>query len=978
MTPAPKMLILFQSWPVIQQRYVLKNAAPIIWYPHLTVYTDPNRQLTLAEVRDRFLRNDRPKNVSEYTIGSPSPQSRLWAVLPIYNVSYQSGWSLDFGDPLTGRGTTLTGLSVAELIGNRYLINQQPNTSNQTDFGSIIGIQLAISDSPSKGISLLVFTLDPKGDRPFVMPITLRPGVAPPPQNAIWQNPILYWTMAGILAGGFVFMAFLSGQPWMAAGALMALAMVAPLLGPTELISVSVDIPVKWPLLIYLTQSTALVCLLWAIGQKFSLSICKNLVLFGLLATQAGISTLVFMNSAAALWIFILIFAPAFLWAAIVVGLLSLTNFAAAVVLSMAIALTGLATGLQIMAEQNLVPASSFTLNAQVMFLVILVPLWIFSMTFIPIGNAEHVDVPRPQKADKDLDRLDRLRQVKESYDYNNLLKVIDHERKQLAAARTREMVRGEEMRKAKELADEANRAKSAFLAVISHEIRTPMTGILGMVKMLLDSTMSKAQSEYVQTIKESSNAMMGLLNDILDFEKIESGKMAIEKLDFDLHRLISGVMTLMNGPASNKGIDLLLDQDFSVPHFVVGDMTRLRQVLLNLVGNAIKFTHQGYVKVKISATTESNLNLEQISYQVYFAIEDTGIGISPEAQRTIFNPFSQADQTIARKFGGTGLGLAISKLLLEAMGSQINIKSREGDGTTFFFTLAMPEGHAARAEEISGIAPSPLPSNKQESPVERSLRILVVEDNTITQRVLQTLIEYQNHKPIILSSAEQALSFINMGEQFDLILTDIQMPGMNGLEFARHVRALNSPFAQSVPILALTGNIEADDIQECLQAGMNGHLGKPIDPDVLEKTLRDIAHAVPAALAVASSVTAPQKEHEFTNSGEIELELLGTLRESLGDAQLSELLRGLYDKTEEVIAALQEQGTRDLEFTRARAHEMKGMCGNFGLLKLAEISKNIEKQAKLGALGDIPVLIDQLPVVYRQGRREIDAWLAT
>ncbi len=429
-----------------------------------------------------------------------------------------------------------------------------------------------------------------------------------------------------------------------------------------------------------------------------------------------------------------------------------------------------------------------------------------------------------------------RLKQSKESADQARLLRVIERERELMAELRERELQRTEEMRKAKEAADQANRAKSAFLAVVSHEIRTPMTGIMGMVKLLLDTKLGNNQKDYALAIQKSGDTMMALLNDILDFEKSEGGKMELEHVDFDLPRLVQDVVMLMSGKAMEKSIYLKSDIRDGVPRFVLGDPTRLRQVLLNLVTNAIKFTQEGGVTILLKANPllEKD-NAIKGDYEVHISVQDTGIGIPKEARASLFTPFTQADSSVSRKYGGTGLGLAICKRLIGAMGSTIEVDSKEGEGSNFHFTILMEEGHESKAEEIQ--------SNK-ESALTKGIppkRILVVEDNEMNRRVLQGLLEKYGHTTVMAKSGEEALEKCKRESPFDLILMDIQLTGMSGDETTRTLRTMPDRRIASTPVIALTGNVMMQDITKYYEANMNGHIAKPIQIDQLLESIRRV-----------------------------------------------------------------------------------------------------------------------------------------
>lgn len=619
---------------------------------------------------------------------------------------------------------------------------------------------------------------------------------------------------------------------------------------------------------------------------------------------------------------------------------------------------------------------------------------------------------------------LTRLKETKDSAEHGRLLKVIEKERQLLAEFRQQDAARVEEMRRAKEEADEANRAKSAFLAVISHEIRTPMTGIMGMVRLLLDSSITKQQRDHVLTIQESGEAMLGLLNDILDFEKIQRGKLDLESISFDLHRLIQGIVNLMSGHATQKHITLSARMDEEIPRYVRGDPTRLRQVLLNFLGNAIKFTQEGSVTLFVKSLDQNDPENPTYNdrHMIYFGIQDTGIGIPLEAQANLFNPFTQVNSSITRKFGGTGLGLAISKGLIEAMGSSVNINSKEGEGSTFFFTLSMPRGTAPQASEAMRVSPAEAAAIVPARP----LKVLVVDDNAINCKVARSFLELDKHEVRTTSSAESALEIIQK-ENFDVVLMDIELPGISGNEATKLLRDHPNQQKANIPVIALTGNVAKEDMERYLADGMNGFLAKPLDADKLKSTIAEISHksherefkplgsgvpkqddanplgSVNVTLELAdpdeivqtpskagtgakddtviggglsapdSSIALEESTSTVFNAG-----MLDSLKQTLGKDQLMQLLDEVFDKADEILQAMGEAAQQnDLVSLYARAHELKGMAGNFGLIEISDLAAQTETSAKAAQKDNIAALVRRLPHANGRARRELGKWIS-
>jgi len=397
--------------------------------------------------------------------------------------------------------------------------------------------------------------------------------------------------------------------------------------------------------------------------------------------------------------------------------------------------------------------------------------------------------------------------------------RVADLERmKSNLEGQTLELVAASEaLRTARDAAEAANRAKSDFLAIMSHEIRTPLSGMVGMIDLLRDTPLNQEQQRFARLAKESSDNLLSVINDILDFSKLEAGRLSSEMIDFDVAHLLSGTQSLLGAKALDKGLDLTVSLAPDLPQWLKGDPNRIRQVVLNLVNNAIKFTDHGLIRVRASHRALGDGGVE-----LRVEVTDSGIGISQETQERLFNPFVQADTSISRKYGGSGLGLAICKQLCTMMGGGIGVDSVDGEGSTFWFAVRCDLGEPLAVE-----SPALVPA------AGRSLKILVAEDSPIIATLISSLLKKQGFsKPDMVVNGKEAVAAVSR-TSYDIVLMDVQMPEMDGISATRAIRSLNGP-QRTVPIIALTANALVGQRENYLAAGMNDYVTKPIKPGTL------------------------------------------------------------------------------------------------------------------------------------------------
>ncbi|MGZ5827390.1 MAG: PAS-domain containing protein [Xanthobacteraceae bacterium] len=535
-----------------------------------------------------------------------------------------------------------------------------------------------------------------------------------------------------------------------------------------------------------------------------------------------------------------------------------------------------------------------------------------------------------------------------------------------------------EELRRQRHAALAANQAKSAFLAMMSHEIRTPMNAVIGLSAALLESGLVDEQRRLVDTIHESSNSLLRLLNDILDMSKLDAGKVEFEATPFSPAALIDNAVSIVAARASEKGLKIRANAIGSLPGAVVGDHARLRQVILNLATNAIKFTENGSVEISARCVSETDE-----SARLEITVSDTGIGIAPDQIKKLFQEFSQADASINRKFGGTGLGLAISKRIVEQMGGEIWVESVFGEGTTFKFNVTLPKASVAALAENRGHTADDVFERILTS-LNRPLRVLLAEDNATNQLVFTKLVQSFKFDVTIAGNGREAVEHASRGT-FDVVFMDMRMPEMDGLAASRAIRALGGAW-QDIPIIALTANAFPDDMRACREAGMNEFMAKPIRKknlvEKLSKLLGDrLLPGEGAAVAISKIIipdslpTTPPAQVALTDVAPIlDRAAFDELVDAIGVDGVRATLDVYITETSARLELLHRLScANDRVQIKDEAHTLKGASGTFGLRQVSDLAKELELSAHAISANEYSDIVDRLDACFQLARNEAE-----
>jgi signal transduction histidine kinase/DNA-binding response OmpR family regulator len=535
--------------------------------------------------------------------------------------------------------------------------------------------------------------------------------------------------------------------------------------------------------------------------------------------------------------------------------------------------------------------------------------------------------------------------------------------------ANLRQMQLMEDLCKAKDEAEEAVRTKAAFLAMMSHEIRTPINGVIGMTQLLAGTDLSTEQDKFVRTIQVSGEMLLSVINDILDFSKIESGKLELESVALDVRALVRDIYDVQLSKAKEKSLKFEVSMHSHVPPFIVGDVTRLRQILLNLVSNALKFTDTGSVRIGVRLASDQVPTSEQ-PFQLLFSVTDTGIGITTDQIQRLFQPFSQATAATSRKYGGTGLGLVICKNLVENMGGKIQVESKTNQGSTFSFTITTQIAKERPSYTLQDAM------NKSVSSGSRlgdrvPLKILIAEDNLINQELAMAMLIKMGYQPDVVDNGLAVLEALQVNH-YDLLLLDVQMPEMDGLETAtylvNHWHELHTGYERPT-IIAMTASAMQGDREMCLRAGMDDYISKPIMMDSLQRTIEKWAVGEQINEAIAA-VDINEKVHILSaidpaaikNLEQINPKLIGRMINLFTIEEAPVLLKNLR----------QAIANNDLQEVSYNAHTLKGSSNILGAKALGKLCLEVELKGKREDPTGLPELFTQIEQQYQIACQEL------